>query len=173
MMRTGAHAAIVAALALLAGCAGGVTTQAYVVSRDMRGHVDYATAHGPTQVVLHSSPFDTAAVVAAMQGRNPGAPMTFGTGPSPQNYRVLVLFGLWPAANPCQTPAPAFPPAGGGGTQVSAVFCIGQTEISEARASTGPIASAQDPHFARLMQDLLSALMPYNDNLRNDSPARS
>jgi hypothetical protein len=157
-----------AALAALAGCAGGVSTQTDVVNRDLRGHIQYAAANGPTQIAIYNSPFDSTAVLAAVQRRNPGPPMTFATTPSPANYRVMLLFGLIPSTNPCQSPAPAVPAPASDRMMVSAVFCIGTAEISEARAATAPIASAADPRFVRLMQDLLSALMPYNDPLYNN-----
>ena len=85
------HLIATAVLLALGACAdGGTATRNYVFNRDLRGHIQYAAYVGPTQAVIHNSPFDSAAVIAAMQQRNPGPPLTFGTGPSSANYRVLL-----------------------------------------------------------------------------------
>jgi hypothetical protein len=154
-----------AAATLLSACDGGVATRGYVYNRDIRAHVQYAAYASPTQLVIFNSPFDASAVTAAMQGRNPGPPITFSTGPGTSGYRVVLVFGApFPGtANICQAQSVGAAPAPADRTEISAVFCIGPALISEATASTSRIGSAQDPRLGRLMQDLVSALMPYND----------
>lgn len=170
-------ARLVAAAALLlglAGCTGGgVTTHSYVFNHDVRGHVEYAASHGPTQAVIYNSPIESAAVISAMQGRNPGPPLTFvAAAADAPGYRVVISFGPSPAGVDefCRTSNVPPRPLPSGRTEAAAVFCIGGTILSEASASADRIESSQDPRLARLMQDLLSALMPYNDPLyMNDS----
>lgn len=154
----------------LAGCGDrGTTTHSFVYAHDVPGHVQYAAAQGPVPVAIFRDPFPNdpanAAVLAAMQRRNPGPPVTFvnavsdsGTG----GYRVIVAFGTPPVIG-CRTPAPSAPAPSPDRTDISAAFCTGDRLISEASASSGRIDAADSARLARLMQDLLSALMPYNN----------
>ncbi|HEX9464263.1 MAG TPA: hypothetical protein VGB82_16820 [Alphaproteobacteria bacterium] len=161
-------------MAGLAGCSDqGTTTHSFVYAHDIPGHVQYAAANGPVPVAIFRDPFPNdpanAAVLAAMQHRNPGPPVTFvnaTSAPGSGAYRVIVAFGT-PRVAGCRAPAASAPAPEG--TDVSAAFCTGDHLISEAWASGGRIDTAEDPRFARLMQDLLSALMPYNDPSLNNT----
>jgi len=136
-------------------------------------HVQYAAADGPLPVTIFNDPFpgpdNDTGVIAAMQGRNPGPPLTFiaaGPGANMAGYRIILAFDApafsrCGAAPPPPSPSPAArPPAR---TRISAAFCLDNRILSDASADAGAIATPQDPHFARLIQDLLSALLPYYD----------
>ncbi len=134
----------------------------------MPSHVQYAAADGPVPVTVYNDPFPGAdndkSVVAAMQGRNPGPPLRFieaGAGLNKAGYRVIIAFDSPPFSRCAAAPPPPAHPADR--TNVSAAFCIGDQILSDAVASGGPADTPQDPRFARLMQDLLSALLPYYD----------
>ena len=121
-------------------------------------------------VAVYRSPVADDAVIAAMQRRNPGAPITFAHASAPAGstsaYRIVVAFGAPPAVGCSPAPAGEARPTPGR-TDVSAAFCTGGRVLSEASASGPPIDAAEDPRLKRLMQDLLSALMPYNDPSQN------
>lgn len=167
----GATCAAVVLPIALAACAGGASTHTYIFNRDLRGHVQYAAAYPPTPVAIFNSPVDANAVLAAMQGRNPGPPMTFTMDPvAASSYRIVVSFGEPPVGpnNVCQVTSLMAPPASAGRTDVSAAFCVAGMLISQADAGSERLTSAQDPRLPRLMSDLLEALMPYNNPLYNN-----
>lgn len=154
---------------VLASCADGVwVSRQYIPQRGVPGHADYAAALGPTPVVLVNSPFPPAEVIAAL-GRNDPRPHQFTADPPPSlegGYRLVLAFDADPArsqgcrtAPPGATP-PAAPPAR---TSVHGLFCLGPALLSEAVATAPRIQSSGDPLFARLLGDLLSAMMPYRD----------
>lgn len=161
------------ATVLLAGCAGGVTvTRNYIPQRGVPGHADYAVALGATPVVMLDNPFPPPAVLAALQKNNP-RPHQFTAEPPASlegGYRVLVAFDRLPAGGlgVCRGPftagAPAAAPAGAPTTtRVYGAFCLGPVLLSEAVATSPRISAPEDPLFARLMGDLIVALMPSRD----------
>ena len=155
-------ATVAAALLALAGCSG-VATQSYEYKADVPGSEQYAAALGSTPVAVYNSPYAAADVVAAMQGRNPGPKLTFvAAQESSSAYRIIVVFGESTQAPStyCEATAVAASPSPNGRLAVTAAFCSGKSIISDAVARTSAIASTQDPHFADLMAQLLSALLP-------------
>ena len=152
------------AVAMLTACSGGgVATQSYSYRADVPGHEQYAATLGPTPVAVYNSPYATADVIAAMQGRNPGPKLTFvAAQESGTTYRLVMVFGESTAAPStyCEATAVAAAPSPSGRLVVTAAFCSGKAIISDAVARTGAIASTQDPRFADVMSQLLSALLP-------------
>jgi hypothetical protein len=158
----------------LASCAGGVTvSHQYLAQRGVPGHADFAVTQGATPVVMANNPFPPLTVAAALQKNNP-RPLLFTTEPPASlngGYRVLLSFGGLPAGSGlhvCRQPlavgqpvaASATPPTT---TSVYGAFCLGPALLSEAVAVAPHVDSPSDPHFARLMGDLLAALMPMHD----------
>jgi hypothetical protein len=121
-------------------------------------------------VVIARDPFPgdsaDAAAIAAMQHRNPGPPITFASAgvpaSAPAPYRIIVAFGAPPVSG-CAAPAASTLRMAPDRTDVSAVFCLGNRVLSEATVSGPHVQGPDDPQLARLMQDLLSALMPASD----------
>jgi hypothetical protein len=143
----------------------------YVPQRGVSGHADYAAALGPIPVVMLNSSFAPADVVTALQ-RNDPRPHRFTADPPASlagGYRVVLAFGGIPAdSSACRGPLQSAPPAPAGAaaadtTSVYGAFCLGPTLLSEAVAATPRVGSGGDPRLARLLGDLLSALMPYRD----------
>jgi hypothetical protein len=152
--------------ALLTACTGDVTTQSYSYRGDVPGYQQYAAATGPVPVAVYNSPFDAGAVIAAMQGHNPGPKLTFtAASASAAAYRIVLVFGESHAAPStyCEAQTVTGGPSPNGRLTVTAAFCNGGRILSDAVARTNEIGSAQDPEFTRLMSDLLSALLPQND----------
>jgi hypothetical protein len=122
----------------------------------------------PVVIARDPLPGDSAdaAAIAAMQHRNPGPPITFASAAAPASvrapYRIIIAFGTPPVSG-CATPAASDLRMGPGRTDVSAAFCLGTRVLSEATASGPRVQGPDDPQLARLMQDLLSALMPASD----------
>jgi hypothetical protein len=156
--------AAAAGAALLAACSEGtVATSSYSYQEDVPGHEQYAASLGPTVVAVYNSPYPTADVVAAMQGRTPGAQLTFIAMPDPAaTYRVILVFGESHAAPStyCEATAVSSSPSPTGRLTVTAAFCAGKSILSDAVARTNAIPSVHDPEFQSLMGDLLSALLP-------------
>ena len=132
--------------------------------------MQYAAADGPVPVTIYNDPFpgpeNDKAVISVMQGRNPGPPLTFieaGRGANSAGYRVILAFDSPPFSRCGAAPPPQSSARAADRIEISAAFCIGDRILSDATAGTGAIASPQDPHFARLIQDLLTALLPYWD----------
>lgn len=158
-------AALIAAAGLLAACEGSVATESYGYRADVPGQEQYASTLGPTPVAVYNSPYAAADVIAAMQGRNPGPKLTFiAAQESGATYRVVMVFGESSAAPStyCEATAVAASPSPSGRLTVTAAFCSGKGIVSDAVARTTAITSTQDPKFADLMTQLLSALLPQN-----------
>jgi hypothetical protein len=163
--RRGWPAAVAAATAaLLAACSQGtVATQSYSYRQDVPGYEQNAASIGPTLVTVYNSPYPTADVIAAMQGRNPGPKLTFTATPDAKaTYRIVLVFGESHQAPStyCEAPAVSSSPSPTGRLTITAAFCSQQIILSDAVARTTAIASTQDPEFGRTMSDLLSALLP-------------
>lgn len=155
----------------LAACSSGVQiTRDYIPQSGVPSHADYAAARGPTPVVMLNSPASPADILAALRANDPRRHQ-FTTEPPASlegGYRIVLVFGGLPAGpHGCRASLQAVPPAvrseAPSGMSVYGAFCLGQVLLSEAVATALRIQSAADPAFARLMGDLLNAIMPYRD----------
>jgi len=155
----------------LAACAGSVSvSRNYIPQAGVPGHADYAATRGPTPVVMLNNPFPPPTIVAALQKNNPRQHLVFTTDPPASlagGYRVLLAFDGMPAGDlqVCQGPPAAAPNAdpARASTSVYAAFCLGPRLLSEAVATAPKFDSERDPGLARLMGDLLVAIMPSRD----------
>jgi hypothetical protein len=164
---------------VVTGCANEVSvSRNYIPQRGVPGHADYAKALGPVPVVMLNSPFAPPTVVAALQ-RNDPRRHQFTTDPPSSlegGYRILLGFDRFPPGGlyvcrgpltegaPAATPQPAQRPTS---TSIYGAFCLGPALLSEAVATAPRVDSPDDPRFARLMGDLLTALMPFRDPYDN------
>jgi hypothetical protein len=155
---------------LLAGCASGVAvSRTHYTQLGIPSQVELAAAQGPTLVNLHHSPFPDQAVLAAMRVHNPRPYMTYSTAEAggPYPYRIVLGFGSRPPGGSadCRVFSQPAAPAPAGKTEMYGAFCLGNQLLSEASAVAPAVKSADDPAFARLTGDLLSALLPIRDPL--------
>jgi uncharacterized protein YceK len=172
----------------LSGCSSVVTsTTSYDVyfRSGVLSEFGYAASRtgGVMPVAVVGNPFDAPkpavdqAVVAAMQGRNVGAPVRFAVSPADaerSGYEVVMAFGAGPgAATALCVERGAFqaPPGGSSGTLL-AVFCGGTDARSWAFSSIGPVAaSPDDPLFRDMVGQTTFLLIPNRDddyNTRGD-----
>jgi hypothetical protein len=167
--------AALAGCAALAACADGVAVRNQVYVSDMRTHLSAASAY-PMPVVILNEPFADdrggAQVIAAMQkGQGSVSPrQNFAALPAGQSYRVVLTFNGAPTGgNSCAGSMLSPPPSVADRIAIHATFCLGTKLLSEVTAAAAPIASPQDPQFARLMTDVLSGLFPANHPMFKDS----
>jgi len=160
--------------AALAACAeGGVSvSHTYLPQRGVPGHADYAASLGPTPVVVRNSEFPSPTVVAALQQNSSRRHLVFTTEPPSslsQGYRVLVSFDDRPSGDlhVCREPLGAAPMTTGAApraaTSVYGAFCLGPNLLSEAVVSAPRLEAPRDARLARVMGDLLSAIMPAHE----------
>ena len=157
-----------AGTALLAACGGPRVYGTYYNSGYTPAHPLLAAADGEALAIIRANPFpddrDNTAVLATMQGRNPGPRLYFrqtSRVESRYDYKVIVSFnnaGIG-ASNPCLDTAPLPMAPGGDRVEIRADFCVGTAFLSEARGSIDGVASAKDPRFSRLMGDVLTDLL--------------
>ena len=161
----------------LGACANAVVvTRNYIPQRGVPGHADYAAALGPVPVVTVNSPFPAPAVLNALLTNDPRRHQFTAEPPATLQggYRVLLAFdrpvggGLHVCRDPFTGSAPAPAPAAAP-TRISVygAFCLGPALLSEAVATAPRITTPDDPRLARLMGDLLIALMPFRDPYDN------
>jgi uncharacterized protein YceK len=170
--------ALAAALAL-SGCSSVVTTTtSYDVyfRSGVLSEFGYAAGRtgGVMPVAVVGNPFDLPkarvdeAVVAAMQGRNAGAPVRFALSPEDaerSGYEVIMAFGAGPGvAGALCVDRSAFPaPPAGSGTLL-AVFCGGTDARSWAFSSIGPVASPDGPLFREMVGQTTFLMIPNRDD---------
>lgn len=158
----------------LGACADGVSvSHTYIPQRGVPGHAQYAAAQGPTPVVVRNTPIPPPMIVAALQKNNSRQDMVFTTDPPASmaaGYRVLLSFDDMPAGGLqiCREPlaAAAAPTAGAAPpatTSVYGAFCLGPVLLSESVVMSPRLDSPRDPRLARLMGDLLAAIMPAHE----------
>lgn len=155
----------------LAACTSGVQiTRDYIPQSGVPSHADYAAARGPTPVVMMNSPAPPAHILAALRANDPRRHRFTAEPPASLDggYRIVLAFGGVPAGpHGCRASLQAISPDIRAGTpsglSVYAAFCLGPVLLSEAVATARHVRSAADPAFARLMGDLLNAIMPYRD----------
>ncbi len=165
---------VLASGAALTACAGGaVRNQVYV--QNLQTHLSAAAGY-PMPVIIRDEPFvddqGGAQVIAAMNKGQGGVvpPQNFAALPAGQSYRVVLTFnGEPPGGNSCATSTPLPRTSSADRTTIHAAFCLGTKPLSEVTATSGPIASPQDPQFARLMTDVLSSLFPANHPMFKES----
>lgn len=139
---------------------------------------DFARLAGAgCSVVVHGNPFAqrgcddrvfVAAVVAAMQGRSPGPPVRFRAHPSNDaapGDRVVLLFNgsaTARAADLCIDGKPQRSDAVGpdGRIRVLAVWCHGNTVLSECAGWVSGIRATTDRRFIRLVAQVTRDLFP-------------
>lgn len=174
------RAAIVAALsAALCGCTdASVIHHNYYNSAYAPSQVDLASANNPSLAVIRNNPFpedrDNDGVLAAMQGRNLGQRMYFSQTPRPDDkygYKVILNFGTESPSgsyapmtyvySECQLrPTPPSTTSDRGNISVFASFCVGDLLLTDASGSIGAATGPDDPHFRRLIGDIMVALTP-------------
>jgi hypothetical protein len=160
---------IVIVMALLAACVDGVqVSRQYIPQRGVPGHADYAAALGPVPVVMLNSPFPPAEVLAALRKNDPRRHQFTADPPASLDggYRVVLAFDAMPAgASACRGPLSAAVASAGNQSRISVygAFCIGPLLLSEAVATAPRSQPSTDTGLARLLGDLLSAVMPYRD----------
>ncbi len=180
-----ARLAIALSLALLAACAGGVTTT----------YVDYDPVYSPDwfsygaggrdlRVVIRGNPTGAPqqeferAVIASMQGRNWGPRTNFTTQPSEsarQNYRVVMLFGGDRFAGGyalCADPDEIDLASAAGRVRLQAAFCLGDRPLSSLQVATDGVTSPTDPRLDRMVAAAVIELFPPIDNTRDDNCRR-
>ena len=176
--------AFLAVLAALGGCAGidaGARFYSYFASALFTaGTLGYVQSQGPVPVVVHGTPFPSAAqdvfarsVAATMSGANAGPPLRFTVdppGPREADYRAVVVFGTaWVGAEDlCRVRAPEIAPTTAARIHAEAAFCVADRKVTEIKgdmfaAATGP----DDPAFHAFVRGLTFNLLP--PRTRNDS----
>lgn len=167
-MRLAPPVVLAAALAL-AGCGSPQVYGVQYNSAYSPDHPQLAASDGEALAVIRANPFaedrDNAAILAAMQGRNPGYKVYFRQASRPEakyDYKVILTFGdgLSPyAANPCTDTGPLPAAANTGRVDLRADFCVGPTFLSEARGTVDGVKSASDPRVNQLVGEVLADLM--------------
>lgn len=162
-----------ALLLSLSACEGVTISQQYFPQSGVPSHADYAASLGPTPVLMRNSPAPPASVIAALQQNNPRQKMAFTSEPlasGSSGYRVLLAFDE-PAAGGMQICRDSFTgaaaTANAATTRVYGAFCVGTMLLSEATATAPRLSGPTDPLLARIMGDLVLALMPANDHHQN------
>lgn len=155
---------------LLTGCADGVAvSRTHYTQLGIPSHVELAASQGPTLVTLYRSPFADEQVTAAMRVHNPRPYMSYSTAVpgGTSGYRIVLGFGGRPTGGSADCSVFSQPPqaAPAGRTEMFGAFCLGNQLLSEASATAPVVTSADDPAFARLLGDLLEAVLPIRDPL--------
>jgi hypothetical protein len=90
----------------------------------------------------------------------------------PYGYRMVVAFGGWPVGgdNYCRNTMLAPRPGSADMTEMHMVLCAGSAPLTESAGRTRRITSPDDPRFARLISDLLTALMLSPQRTDTESP---
>jgi hypothetical protein len=166
---------------LLAACSGNgiVVTREQAIVSSVEIHLRYLGSLGAVETTVLANPFlqdgDSEAVRRVLSNTRISPSLRYtATRPAndPYGYRVVVAFGGWPIGgdNYCRNSnlAPRPPPSDK--TEMHAVLCIGLAPLSEAAAHTMRIASPDDPRFARMISDLLMALMISSQRNDMESP---
>jgi len=171
--------------ALIATALSACSTDGIVVTReqaivpDVEIHLRYLGSLGsvPTSVLANPFPQDSdGEAVRRVLSDTPVRPhLRYSAAPvnDPSGYRMVVAFGRWPVGGDsyCRNSGLTPLPAPMDTTAMHIVLCFGTATLAESAGHTGRIAAPDDPRLARLINDLLVALMlsPQRNNL--ESPA--
>jgi hypothetical protein len=162
------------------GSDGIVVTREQAIVPDVEIHLRYLGTLGTVPTTVLANPFpqdkDSEAVVRVLSDTPVRPHLRYSAAPpvsSPTGYRMVVAFGTWPVGGDsyCRNPSLAPLPAPVDTTATHIVLCLGTVTLAESAAHTRRIAAPDDPRLARLLNDLLVALMlsPQRNNL--ESPA--
>jgi hypothetical protein len=164
-------------VALLAGCAGGVTTyRSEGGNPSAQLYAPYAAMNGPTLAIVRNDPFpgDPAglAVIGVMNANNPMRSYHFAPAALPgwNGYTVVFAFGVLPPTNIslCQNTSMPLPPMPPGEIAVIADLCMGPELITEVYGHTGAVDSPEDPRFADLVSQTMEDLFAIRQHYPND-----
>lgn len=131
-------------------------------------HLRYLGSLGAVQTVVLADPFPQDAsgdAVRRVLSATRIEPYLRYSATRPENdaygYRMVVAFGGWPVGsdNYCRNPSLVPRPAPAETTEMHMVLCAGTSVLTESAARTRRVGSPDDPRFARLINDLLMALM--------------
>ncbi len=166
-----------AALALsLAGCAAQTTTEfVNYETPGTRELFQYAAAGRDFRTVIYGNPtkaaketFDTA-VIAAMQGRNWGAPTHFTTTPSEnarEGYRVVLVFSgdrHYGGAAACRDIDPAALATVSDRVELQAAFCFRDRLLSNVHVGVAAFSSPDDARLDQAVAQAVLHLFPLRD----------
>lgn len=179
-------AALVGALALLAGCNGVTTYRSEGAGNpSLQLYAPDAALNGSNLALIRNNPFPSdpagVAIVGVMNANNPMRLYRFALTPQPDwnGYTVILAFGESPVGNQtlCQNttlPPRPMPP---GKTAVIADLCYGPQLITEVYGHTDAVSGPDDPRFAALiggvLEDLFAQRQPhYPHAVPRDLPFR-
>ena len=160
-----------AALAVLAGCGGPMTSPTYR-SPEARTFAQSAMAQGPMLVVIQGEPFahdqerTRDAVLAAMARAmswtgTPQFTTDAAEAPTASLYVVMTFnTGAIDGNVQCTVPPAGGGPEEDGGVAVSASFCGSRELISNTYGRISTADGADDPAFARLISQVTTDLFP-------------
>ncbi len=168
-------ALVAAAVALLAGCSGGITTYRSEAAGNpgFQLYAPDAALNGSNLALIRNNPFPSdpagLAIVGLMNVNNPMQRYRFALAPQPDwnGYTVILAFGEVPVGNQslCQNttlPPRPMPP---GTTAVIADLCYGPLLITEVYGHTDAVTGPDDPRFAALiggvLEDLFARRQPH------------
>ncbi len=152
----------------LAACSGdGVTlTREQATVAHVEIHLRYLGSLGAVETAVLAEPFpqdaDGEAIRRVMSAARVEPRLRYvATRPANDlyGYRVVVAFGGWPIGGDsyCRNPALRPREASAEITEVQVVLCLGPSTLIETAGRTARMSSPEDPRFARLMTDLLTA----------------
>jgi hypothetical protein len=170
-------ALLAGALALLAGCSGGVTTYRSEAAGNpsLQLYAPDAALNGSNLTLIRGNPFpgDPAglAIVGVMNANNPMQMYRFALAPQPD-------FGEVPVGNKtlCQDTTLLPRPMPPGQTAVITDLCYGPQLITEVYGHTDAVSGPDDPRFAALiggvLSDLFAQRQPHYPRVPRDLPFR-
>lgn len=165
-------------LALLASCAGGVTTyRSEGGNPSAQLYAPYAAMNGTTLAIVRDDPFpgDPAglAVIQVMNANNPMRSYHFApaTLPGWNGYTLVFAFGEPPTTNIslCQNTSMPVPPMPPGEIAVIADLCLGPELITEVYGHSGAVAGPEDPRFADLVSQTMEDLFAIRQHYPSDN----
>ncbi len=171
-------------VAVLGGCAGGVSTVANTNALYSFGEFVLASDGRDTIVVVRGNPFGMdrkafeKAVTDAMQGQNYGPRTNFTTGPTEnakKEFRVVILFNgsqTVLADNLCEAPEKYGSRKDAKGLHVTATYCWGDESLTEVDGWAGTVSGAANPAFASLIGQTTLELFPVTDDTNEDDGDR-
>ncbi len=171
-------------VAVLGGCAGGVSTVASTDSLYSFGEFVLASGGRDTIVVVRGAPFELdqkafeKAVTDAMQGQNSGPKTNFTTAPTEnakKEFRVVILFNgsqTVLADNLCKAPEKYGSRNGAKGLHMTAAYCWEDESLTEVDGWAGAVSGADSPAFASLIGQATLDLFPVTDDSDEDDGDR-
>ena len=171
-------------VAVLGGCAGGVSTVANTNALYDFGEFVLASDGRDTIVVVRGNPFGMdqkafeKAVTDAMQGQNSGPRTNFTTGPTEnakKEFKVVILFNgsqTVLADNLCKAPEKYGSRNGAKGLHVTAAYCWEDESLTEVDGWAGAVSGADSPVFASLIGQTTLELFPTTNENDDDDDDR-